>query len=165
MEAERIIEAILFAASRPVSIEEIIKAGVKKKDVEKAMESLKRAYSKSAIEIVEVEGKYVMQLKNEYAEYARKFAPMEMSRGMLKTLAIIAYHQPIKQSELKNMIGGQIYEYVRELKNRGFIKTKKDGRTKIIETTPYFHEYFGLGDEKKLKKILYAKVTEEKKKG
>ena len=167
MEAKKIIEAILFAASRPVSVEEIVKAGVKKKEVEKGIEELKKFYSDSAIEIAEVGGKYVMQLKNDYASYARKFAPMELSRGMLKTLAIIAYHQPIKQSELKNMVGSQVYEHVRELKSRGFIKTRKEGRTKIIETTTYFHEYFGFdkSNREKVKKILYGKIAEEQKKG
>ena len=80
------------------------------------MDELKKEYANSAIEIAEVGGKYVMQLRTEYADYARKFAPMELSRGMLKTLALIAYHQPIKQSELKNMIGSQVYERVKEQK-------------------------------------------------
>ena len=167
MEAKRIIEAILFAASRPVAIEEIVKVGVRKRDVAKAMDELKKEYANSAIEIAEVGGKYVMQLRTEYADYARKFAPMELSRGMLKTLALIAYHQPIKQSELKNMIGSQVYEHVRELKSRGFVKTRKEGRTKIVETTSYFHEYFGFdkSNREKLKKMLYGKIAEEQKKG
>ncbi len=164
MEAKKIIEAILFAAGRPVAKEEILKVGVKKKDFDRAINELIKEYEDSAIEIVPVgEEKFVMQLREKYAGYASKFAPMELPKSLLKTLAIIAYHQPVKQSELKKIVGSQIYEYVRELKKRGFIKTRKEGRTKIVETSPYFYEYFGF-DEKnkeKIKEILYKKLEQE----
>jgi|Deesub1362A_J573_1020465.scaffolds.fasta_scaffold06881_3 segregation and condensation protein B len=162
MEAKKIIEAILFAAGRPISKEEIIKAGVKKRDFEKAIKQLIKEYQDSAIEIVAIDDeKYVMQLRNEYAVYAKKFAPMELSKGLLKTLAIIAYHQPVKQSELKKIVGSQIYEHVKELKKKGFIKTRKEGRTKIVETSPYFYEYFGfdMKNKEKIRKILYKKIA------
>lgn len=158
MEAKRIVEAILFAAGKPVSKEEIRK--FVKGDVEKIIEDLKKEYEKSAIEIQEINGKYVMQLRNEYAEYAKKFAPMEISKSLLKTLAIIAYHQPVKQSELKKIIGSQIYEHVKELKKRGFIRTRKEGRTKLIELTTYFYEYFGFDkkEKEKIREILYKRI-------
>ncbi|RLF50738.1 MAG: SMC-Scp complex subunit ScpB [Thermoplasmata archaeon] len=139
MEAKKIIEAILFAAARPVSMEEL-KKYLKEREIKKAIKDLIEDYKQSAIEIVEIDGKYVMQLRNEYAEYAKKFAPMELSKALLKTLAIIAYHQPIKQSELKKIIGSQVYDYVKQLKKKGFIRTKKEGKTKVIELTTYFYD-------------------------
>ncbi|HHF56370.1 MAG TPA: SMC-Scp complex subunit ScpB [Thermoplasmatales archaeon] len=164
MEAKRIIEAILFAAGRPVAKEEIIKAGVKKKEFDGAIKELMKEYEDSAIEIILVgEEKFVMQLREKYARYAAKFAPMELPKSLLKTLAIIAYHQPVKQSELKKIVGSQIYEHVRELKKRGFIKTRKEGRTKIIEVSQYFYEYFGFDvrDKEKIKEVLYKKLERE----
>ncbi|RLF44855.1 MAG: SMC-Scp complex subunit ScpB [Thermoplasmata archaeon] len=161
MEAKRIIEAILFAAGRPISKEEIIKAGVRKKEIEEAVKELMKEYKNSAVEIAIIDdSKYVMQLREEYAKYVKKFAPMELSKSLLKTLSIIAYHQPIKQSELKKIIGSQIYEHVKELKKRGFIKTKKEGRTKIVEASPYFYEYFGFDtkDKEKIKEALHKKL-------
>ncbi|MCD6447698.1 MAG: SMC-Scp complex subunit ScpB [Thermoplasmata archaeon] len=164
MEAKRIIEAILFAAGRPVTKEEIIKAGVKKKEFDEAIKELMKEYEDSAIEIISAgEGKFVMQLREKYAHYAAKFAPMELPKSLLKTLAIIAYHQPVKQSELKKIVGSQIYEHVRELKKRGFIKTRKEGRTKIVETSQYFYEYFGFDvkNKEKIKEVLYKKLERE----
>lgn len=161
MEAKKIIEAILFAAARPVSMEEL-KKYLKEREIKKAIKDLIEDYKQSAIEIVEIDGKYVMQLRNEYAEYAKKFAPMELSKALLKTLAIIAYHQPIKQSELKKIIGSQVYDYVKQLKKKGFIRTKKEGKTKVIELTPYFYDYFGFDKKEKerIREILYKKLAE-----
>lgn len=163
MEAKRIVEAILFAASRPVSEEELVTAGVKKRALSKAIEELVKEYAHSAIEIVDMGGRYVMQLRNEYAELVKRFAPMELSRSLLKTLAIIAYHQPVKQSDLKHMVGSQIYEHVKELKKKGFIKTQKEGRTKRVEVSPYFYEYFGFStkNKEKMREMLYKRIEQQ----
>ncbi|HEC76029.1 MAG TPA: SMC-Scp complex subunit ScpB [Thermoplasmatales archaeon] len=163
MEADKIVEAILFGAGRPVGIDEIIKAGIKKKNLEKAIDGLKKRYENSAIEIVEIDGKYVMQIRSEFAEHVKKFAPMNISKSVLKTLAIIAYHQPVKQSEMKRIVGSQIYEHVKELKKKGFIKTRREGRTKIIEVSTYFYDYFGFSkkNREKMKEILYSKIFNE----
>lgn len=157
MKVERIIEAILFAASRPLALDEIAEAmKMDRKEVKKAIEKLKKFYEDSAIEIAEVNEKYVMEVKAEYVEYAKKFAPVELKKSLIKTLSLIAYHQPIKQSDLKKMIGSNVYEYVRELKKKGFINTKKEGRTKIITTTQYFYDYFGIDkkDKEAIKKMM-----------
>lgn len=157
MKTEKIIEAILFAASRPLSVDEIADAiKISKKDVKKAMKELMKFYKDSAIEITEANQKYVMEVKASYAEYAKKFAPVELKKSLIKALSLIAYHQPIKQSELKKMIGSNVYEYVRELKKKGFINTRKEGRTKLITTTQYFYDYFGIDkkDKEAIKKIM-----------
>jgi len=157
MKIERIVEAILFASSRPLSIEEIKEAiKMDEEKIKKAIEELRKFYENSAIEIVEVNKKYVMEVKAEYAAYAQKFAPVELKKSLLKTLSLIAYHQPIKQSELKKMIGSNVYEHVRELRKKGFINTKKEGRTKLITTTQYFYDYFGIEkrDKEAIKKMM-----------
>lgn len=162
MKEKRIIEAILFASSKPIGIDEIKKVvSLDKKEIRKLIKDLMKDYKGSAIEIVEIEGKYAMQLRNEYIEYAKKFSPMEISKSLLKTLAIIAYHQPIKQSELKRIIGNKVYEHVKELKKRKFIRTKKEGRTKIIELSSYFYDYFGF-EKEKIKEILYKRIEKAK---
>ena len=160
MKTEKIIEAILFAASRPLSVDEIADAiKISKKDVKKAMKELMKFYKDSAIEITEANQKYVMEVKASYAEYAKKFAPVELKKSLIKALSLIVYHQPIKQSELKKMIGSNVYEYVRELKKKGFINTRKEGRTKLITTTQYFYDYFGI--DKKDKKEAIKKIMEK----
>jgi len=157
MRIERIIEAILFVSSRPISLDELIDVtNFDKKDILMAIEKLRKFYDKTSIEITEINGKYSMEVKTEYADYAMKFAPMELKRSMLKTLSLIAYHQPVKQSELKKMVGSAVYEHVKELKKKGFINTKKEGRTKLITITSYFYDYFGIDkkDREAIKKIM-----------
>ena len=160
MEAKKIVEAILFAASRPIGEEEIVAAGVKKTEFRKIINGLIKSYRKSAIEIVDADGKYVMQLRNDYDKYVKTFAPMKLSKSLLKTLSIIAYHQPIKQSELKKIVGSQIYEQVKELKKKGFVNTRKAGRTKIIDPSSYFYDYFGFAKNNKeeMKSVLSKKL-------
>ncbi|MCA1819584.1 MAG: SMC-Scp complex subunit ScpB, partial [Halobacteriales archaeon] len=62
-------------------------------------------------------------------------------------LALIAYHQPMKQSELVDMIGTKVYDHVPELTSRGLVRAREEGVTKILVTTPAFPEYFGLDAE------------------
>lgn len=160
MENKRIIEAMLFASPRPISLDEFSNAiKISKNEIKKEINELMKFYKKTSIEIAEINGKYVMQLKAEYAEYAKSFSPIEVPKSLLKTLALIAYHQPVKQSELKRMIGSSIYEYVRELKKRGFINAKKEGRTKRIELSNYFYDYFGIDKKnKKIKEMLLERM-------
>ena len=162
MEVKKVIEAVLFSAGKPVSKEDIKKFfSFKNKEIEDAIMQLKEQYKDSAIEIIESEDKYVMQVRDKYAEYTKKFAPMEIPKKLLKTLAIIAYHQPIRQSELRKIIGEKVYEHVKELQKKGFLKIEKEGRTKIIETSNFFYEYFGFDekDKEKIKKALYGRVA------
>ena len=162
---KRILEAVLFISGKPISKEEIKeKLKFKGEEIEKAIEELIKEYKDSAIEISKTNGKYVMQIRREYADYVKKFAPMELSKSLLKTLAIIAYHQPIKQSNLKKIIGSQVYEHIKELRKKGFLNLKKEGRTKIVKLSQYFYDYFGF-EKDKIKDILYKRLIGKNKNG
>src|SRR5207245_4000964 len=63
---------------------------------------------------------------------------------ILKTVALIAYHQPILQSDLFDMIGSKVYEHTKGLEELGLISRKPSGRSFSLATTPYFAEFFGL---------------------
>lgn len=146
MKPLHIVEAALFSAGRPLAVEEIMEEGLGKKQVEEAVAELSRLYDgrDSVLEVKRAGAKWAMQVRRQAAEPAAKFAPMEIPRKVLKTLALIAYHQPVKQSDLKDMVGSRVYDHVPELKDRGLVKTRRDGQTKIITTTQAFPEYFGL---------------------
>jgi len=153
-----------------VSVEEICDAvNTGKKEVIKAITSLIGEYEarggsrETAIEVSKAGDKYAMQLRAEYAEYGRKLSGMEVPKKLLKTAALIAYYQPVVQSEIKNMVGNRIYEHARELEELGFIKSKKYGRTKILEVTTYFYEYFGFDttDRDKIKEYLKDKIKSQ----
>jgi segregation and condensation protein B len=144
---EHAVEAALFSAGRPIAIEELCTiTGLPHGPVRRAVKRLIKKYrsEKTTLEVSKVGARYAMQLKTGYAEDAVKVAPCEIPKRFLKTLALIAYHQPIKQSELKGMIGDKVYEHIPELQKYGMVHAKKFGPTKILITTNRFPEYFGI---------------------
>jgi len=85
----------------------------------------------------------------EILQKVKKITPYkDLSPGLLKTLSIIAFKGPLKQSVLVNTIGNRAYEYAHELEKRGLISAKKSGRTRILKTTRLFVDYFGKEPEK-----------------
>ena len=155
----RIVEAILFASPEPITLTKIARiAGVKLKAVRDAIFLLQEEYrtKETALEIMEVGGKYTMRVKPEYSVYVEKFRELDIERGTLRTLAVIAFKQPVKLSELAKIRGNRCYEHVRKLEDLGFIKLDPSGRTKIITTTKKFAEYFGLksSNPESVKKFL-----------
>jgi segregation and condensation protein B len=150
MKPEHIVEAALFSAGKPLSIEEISQQTNLPPDVVKdACKALAKEYDgrDTVLEVGKAGAKWAMQVRPQAAEPATKFAPPEIPGKLLKTLALIAYHQPMKQSELVDMIGTKVYDHVPELVERGLVKAREEGVTKILVTTPLFPEYFGLDAE------------------
>ncbi len=143
----RIVEAILFSATEPlspISIARIAKMSVK--EVESALKKLIEEYSSrdSAIEIVRVGNKYLMRVKPTYQKFVGRFVESELDKGCLRTLAVIAVNQPIELSKLAKIRGNRCYEHVKRLEEMGFVKAEKKGRTKVLTTTKDFAVYFGL---------------------
>ncbi len=142
-----IIEAVLFSAGKPLLIEEIAEfTGLSAREIRKLLDKLIEEYKEKegAVEVSRVGDKYAMQLRTRYAHYTLKVAPLEIPRYILKTLALIAYHQPIQQSDLKNLIGSRVYDHVPILMEHGMIKAVPEGRSKVLSTTDRFPEYFGI---------------------
>ncbi|UCE37272.1 MAG: SMC-Scp complex subunit ScpB [Thermoplasmata archaeon] len=163
MKTERVVEAALFSAGRPLKVSEIEDVtGIGKDAIRRALKNLVKQYKdkETAIEVAKVGVKYVMQLKDDYAQPAEMLAITEIPKQYLKTASLIAYHQPIKQSDLVEMIGPKGYEHVKELHKLGVIKTKRYGATKILTTTTKFIESFGIDAKKpeEIKKWLAKKV-------
>lgn len=154
-----IIEAAMFIAGRPVSIEEMgIKLDIKKKETEElvyelAMEYLDRS---SAIEIVKIGENYSMQIKAELTENVKRFSSGGLiPEAVMRTLTIIALKQPISKAKLVKMRGSGAYQHVKFLIDRGYLDSYKKGRSSILETTEQFSDQFGMSkDKKKLKEQL-----------
>lgn len=166
----RIIEAALFSAGTPLSSEELKElTDLTESKIKSTLKLLIDEYNQreSALEIAQVGEKYSMQLKTEYAPHVQKFAPMEIPVKVLKTAALIAYHQPIRQRDLFDMVGYKVYEHAKILHELGLIRRRESGRTKIITTTERFSEYFGIAstDREEIKKWLMEKVNPNLAKG
>jgi len=160
-----IIEAALFVAGNPLD-EGQLRSLVKGNKVKPLIQELMMEYSQrsSALEIKEIEGKYVMQVKPEYADKVRLIAPKELRSPVLRTLSMIAYHQPITQSELVDIRGSVAYDHVRELEERGLISARPRGRTRVLQTTPRFAEYFNLdsADPEAIRRKIIELAREQK---
>lgn len=147
VDVKALVEAMLFAAGRPLSVEEMSAiSGLDARDVLDAAESLMREYSSrgGGIEVRAVGGSFVMQVRGDLAQAVAMVAPRELDSSLIRTLAVIAYRQPITQSELARIRGNKCYEHVRILERMGLISASKKGRTRELRTTRGFAEYFGL---------------------
>lgn len=150
MKPMHVVEAALFSAGKPLLVEEIAETtGLRAEVVKDGIKELVAAYDgrDSVLEVGKAGAKWAMQVRSRAAEPASKFAPMEIPHKTLKTLALIAYHQPMKQSDLVDMVGTKVYDHVPELVSRGLVRAREEGVTKILTTTNLFPEYFGLDAE------------------
>ena len=147
------VEAALYAAGRPLGVEEIAKAAGTTSERKAA--ALAREIARSvngsmqAVEVVEYAGpKFAMQLKAKYTQTARRFATRPLlSRAALRTLSFIAFFQPMSSSELVLRRGSMAYQHLKELEEVGFVAGERQGRSRTYRTTPRFAEYFGLSSE------------------
>jgi segregation and condensation protein B len=159
MKPMHVVEAALFAAGKPITVEEVAEqTGLPPDKVKEGVKELQAAYQDrdTVLEVGKAGTKWAMQVRSQAAEPAAKFAPMEIAPKLLKTLALIAFHQPMKQSQLVDMMGTKVYDHIPELVQRGLVRAREDGPTKILATTPLFPEYFGLdaGDPEEVRALM-----------
>jgi len=164
-EATARIEAALYSAGRPLSIEELIKASgteSRTKTINILNNIMKKAKSAfKAIEIVTLpDDSYVFQLKPEYSSTIRRYASKPiLQNATLKTLSYIAYMQPISSKQLVETRGTGVYSHLKELRQLDYIEHQNVGRLKIYTTTTKFQKYFGIqGDSESLKQKLFKRV-------
>lgn len=158
-----VVEAALFSAGKSLSVEEIAEnAGIDKRKVLPALKALQERYAHAptSLEIGRAGDKWSMQVRTAYAERTTRLAPMEIPIKLLKTLALIAYHQPILQSDLQEVVGAKVYDHVRELQERGLIRKRAHERSFHLVTSDRFPEYFGIpaSDREGIKHFLAEKV-------
>lgn len=154
------VEAALYSAGRPLSIDELIKASgtsSKEKTLRVVNELIKKTKAMfKAIEITQLEDHtFVFQLRPEYAPLVRKFAQHPMiPLAALKTLSYIAYEQPVTSKRLVQIRGSQVYAHVKMLEQLQFVEHENLGRLKVYHTTPKFQNYFGITDLSAMKNKL-----------
>lgn len=153
-EKEKIIEAALFMSPKPISLDELKNICLAESRIQtKALiEELIHFYKnrKTALEIVELPIGYQMRVKEEYEDEVSHLATDSMfNKGVMKTLALIAYKQPIEQSLVVKYRNNKAYDHLKVLFENGFIKKEPKGRTYILSTTTKFIEYFGKDFNKK----------------
>lgn len=141
------IEAILYLKGRPLSIGEIAEyAACDRMTAQEGVIELidEYAHRDTALEVVETSGGYCLQVRSDYQDLVQTLIPVELGVGALRTLAAIALHSPIKQSDLINVRGSGAYQHVQELVEQGFIRKRRDSdsRSYSLQTTAKFNQYF-----------------------
>ncbi len=164
-EAMARLEASLYSAGRPLTIEELIRAsGTESRTKTLALMTNLVKKTKSVFQAIEVaslpDGSYVFQLKPEFNTVIRKYASKPLlPTATLKTLSYIAYMQPVSSKRLVEVRGSGVYMHLKLLQQLDYIEHQNVGRLKIYNTTEKFQKYFGIqGDKDLLKQKLFTKV-------
>lgn len=161
------VEAALYVAGRPLTIEElcsVLRTRSKNKTL-KFVRMLMKDYANrnTALEILELKDeRYVMQLKSEFSRRVKKLVKKPLlTSGPLKTLAYIAYKQPVTQKRVAEMRGHHAYGHMKQLKEMDLVAGGKKGRSTVLRTTKYFADYFGLSHKLSTMKRQLKKVFEQ----
>ena len=119
--------------------------------------------SSHGVYVLETTQGFQIRVKPQYSQSVRRLTPYkDLGRGLLRVLALVAYKQPITQSEIVKVIGNRTYEYVKVLTDRGLIKAIKQSRTKALVPTKEFANYFGLENPDDVKKFFENMEIEAK---
>ena len=162
-----LLEAALYVAGRPLDLKtlgSIIRTRSKRK-VQRLVSILMEEYKnrETALEIFELEDeRFVLQLKAEYSPQVQRLAirPL-LSKGPLKTLSYIAYRQPVLQSQVVDVRGHHAYDHLRQLDDMGLISRERVSRTRLLRTTGFFADYFGLSHDLRTMKRQLKRVFED----
>lgn len=152
-----ILEALLFAAETPLSLERIedLLDGYSKAEVSRSLADLQEQYRHPDRGIVmsEVAGGYRLTTKVEAAPWIQRFRgskPTRLSRPALETLALIAYKQPITKVEIEAIRGVMVDGVLKTLVERDLVRIlgrrPEVGRPILYGTSRSFLEYFGFRD-------------------
>ena len=155
-ELTRAVEAALFAATEPMSADDIA-AYVGEGDIEVALGRLAAIYEGHGVELVERGGRWHFQTAPDLSHLLRRTSeePRRLSRAATECLAIIAYHEPVSRAEIEAIRGVQISKGTLDvLMEAGWVRTagrrESPGRPLLYATTADFLTHFGLGSRRDL---------------
>ncbi|MDP2912781.1 MAG: SMC-Scp complex subunit ScpB [Candidatus Omnitrophota bacterium] len=170
-QAKKIIEALLFASDKPVSIDTLreVLRDVEPADIRAIVEILNAEYSSSgrSFGVKEIAGGFQMLTDPIYSKWISELykRPPDKLRGpALETLAIIAYRQPITRSEIEAIRGVNVDGVLHTLEERELVRSKgrldAPGRPILYGTTTEFLQHFGLKSLEELPKLKEFKESD-----
>ncbi|MCF7866136.1 SMC-Scp complex subunit ScpB [Candidatus Woesearchaeota archaeon] len=152
------IEALLFASGRYLSEDQIIAmTDIPKKNLKKALNELIKHYDEidTSLKIFEEDGFWKMNPKEDFSSIVQKVvSEAELDRPVMETLAVIAYKNPVLQSEVKDIRGSGIYDHIKLLEDKGYVTREKYGRTYKLKLAEKFFEYFDVEGEKDIRALF-----------
>ena len=155
-----ILEAILFTASEPISVDQFQNAmpDVGKRAIRKGLAELCDDYKEMdrSFHLVEIANGYQICTHSEYSEWIEKFYTRQirvtLSPSALETLAIVAYKQPVTRADVAAIRGVNSDSVLNSLLEKRLVRItgRKDGRSLLLSTTDEFFQQFGLKDASEL---------------
>ncbi|MGP1284070.1 MAG: SMC-Scp complex subunit ScpB, partial [Parasphingopyxis sp.] len=153
----RAIEAALFAAEEPLTLNDLSQAVGEDVDVGAALDELQAHYAGRGIGLVERGKRWHFETAPDLAHVLRREReePRKLSRAATETLAIIAYHEPVSRAEIESIRGVQISKGTLDvLMEAGWVRPagrrETPGRPLIYATTTVFLQHFGLENRRDL---------------
>ncbi len=152
----KLLEAALFASSRPIAAEELAELDPEASPaaLQAALEEVREHYDVDGhgVELAEIGGGWQILTRAEYTEAIERAQlaarPQRLSAAALETLAIVAYRQPISRAEIEEIRGVNIGGVLKTLHERGLIdvvgRGEGLGRPLMYGTTSVFLEHFAL---------------------
>lgn len=168
---QAIIEAMLFAVGREVSVKEIMNIlELGAEDIDKIILNMKTEYDarNSGIEIIKVNDNYQLCTRKEYYENIYPLfdnrAKPNISNAALETLAIIAYNPKITRSEIEAIRGvnadGTVYKLLEYDLIEDAGKLDAPGRPTMYKVTNKFMKMFGISSLEELPELPRYKLDE-----
>ena len=149
--AERMVEALLFAAAGPLSEEDLQRRLPAHADLNVALGALQQAYAGRGVELVQVAGRWRFQTAAdlEHLMVEERTEARRLSKAALETLAIVAYHQPVTRADIEMIRGVQASKGTLDvLLELGLVRMRgrrrAPGRPITYGTTDKFLEHYGV---------------------
>ena len=110
-----------------------------------------------------------LTIKDQYIDVAKEIGiETELTKTVMETLAVIAYKNPVLQSDVIKVRTNKAYDHLKELEETGYIQRERYGRTRKIKLTQKFFDYFDLPPDSLKEKFKNVedmeKVIEDKEK-
>lgn len=148
---ERMVEAILFAATDPVTVAELTARMPHGCDAAEALAHLRRRYEGRGVALVRVGDAFAFRTAPDlgYLMQSEVTETRKLSRAAIETLAIIAYHQPVTRAEIEEIRGVAVARgTIDQLLEMNWIKLGRrrmtPGRPATFVVTDGFLDHFGL---------------------
>lgn len=153
-----LLEAALYVAGRPLDLKTLCsvlrtRSTAKIKRLATMLSENYKARD-TALEVLELaDERFVLQLRPKFTPHVRRLAirPL-LSSGPLKTLAYIAFRQPISQAHVTAVRGSHAYGHIRQLEELGLVARERVRRGSVIKTTEFFADYFGFSHDTRMMK-------------
>ena len=163
--ALKIIEALLFSSSQPLS-SRIIKGKLPyDADIERLMDMIKEKHKDSGFQLYKIQDAWAFRTTPDVADFlvVEKKIKKRLSKAALEILAIIAYHQPITRAEIEDIRGVSVGQgSIQMLFESSWIEPRGHrnvpGRPSTWRTTKHFLDHFGLENTKDLPDVFELKA-------